>query len=127
MISILRENGVEIQPRRISSLERNFCKLLSELNIKYEQQFKLDGSYFDFYIQDNNLLIEINGDYWHGNPKVYKKTRVKFISKRIEIERQREKKKKSRKNGYKILFLWERDLKTKLEKKLSKKIKEYLK
>jgi len=25
----------------------------------------------DFYLPDYNIVIEVQGDYWHGNPKIY--------------------------------------------------------
>ena len=49
-----------------------YCK---ENNIKFETQYKIDYEnkykYYDFYIEDLNLLIEADGDYWHVNPSVY--------------------------------------------------------
>lgn len=52
-----------------SKLEERFAnKFLKKLGVTYEYQFKAEsiGRYFDFYIKDANLLIEIDGDYYHG-------------------------------------------------------------
>lgn len=45
--------------------------ILDELNIKYEEE-KISGYYaFDYYLLDFNIYIEVDGDYWHSNPKFY--------------------------------------------------------
>ena len=52
-----------------SKLEERFAKnFLDKLSIRYIYQFKAEsiGRYFDFYLPDANLLIEVDGDYFHG-------------------------------------------------------------
>lgn len=34
--------------------------------IKYIQQYAISGSHYDFYLPNENILIEIDGTYWHG-------------------------------------------------------------
>ena len=60
-----------------SKLEIRISNLLTELNIEYEPQLylKLNNRkryFYDLYLVKYNLLIEINGNYWHGNPDIYK-------------------------------------------------------
>jgi hypothetical protein len=54
---------------RISSLEINFVNWLENQNIQCEQQKKLDDGkhswLYDVYIPELNLLVEIDGEYWH--------------------------------------------------------------
>jgi very-short-patch-repair endonuclease len=40
--------------------------ILKELNIKFKQSYKYKGYYFDFYLPELNILIEVDGNYWHG-------------------------------------------------------------
>ena len=48
-------------------------KYLDEHKIKYEFQYNLDNLFYpDFYFPQFNMIIEVQGDYWHGNPKIYK-------------------------------------------------------
>ena len=57
-----------------SNLETRFAKnFLDELGYEYETQFKAEsiGRYYDFYIKPANLLIEIDGGYWHSDPRLY--------------------------------------------------------
>lgn len=52
-----------------SNLEKRFAKnFLDKIGIKYETQFKAEsiGRYYDFFIPSANLLIEIDGDYYHS-------------------------------------------------------------
>ena len=51
--------------------EREFKKLLKELKVPFEVQKVIGNKIFDFYIPKINLLVEVDGDYWHGNPRVY--------------------------------------------------------
>ena len=52
-----------------SKLEEKFAKnFLEKLGVNYVYQFKAEsiGRYYDFYLPDHNILIEIDGDYWHS-------------------------------------------------------------
>lgn len=52
-----------------SKLEERFAhNFLDALDVRYVYQFKAEsiGRYFDFYLPDHNILIEVDGDYWHS-------------------------------------------------------------
>jgi very-short-patch-repair endonuclease/transposase len=101
--------------RFISSIERKFIKILNNLNIEYIHQYKLEKKYYDFYISNKELIIEINGDYWHGNPKKFS------VLNKIQTnaqERDRLKTEIAIKHGYNIIFIWEDDLLNNEEKVL---------
>jgi very-short-patch-repair endonuclease len=51
--------------------ERQFAQILINKNIKFEHQYELCGKIFDFYIPDKNILIEIDGVYWHNKNNRY--------------------------------------------------------
>lgn len=44
--------------------------ILCDHGIEYIAQYSLDGYSFDFYLPDNNTLIECDGNYWHGYGKL---------------------------------------------------------
>ena len=46
--------------------ELEFKAILEKLEIEYEQQFRIQNKYYDFYLPDYNALIEVDGIYWHG-------------------------------------------------------------
>jgi len=56
----------EIKINRNTKPELEFKSLLKNSNINFIHQFSIDGKKFDFYLPDKNLLIEINGPFWHG-------------------------------------------------------------
>lgn len=50
-----------------SKLEDKFAKeFLDKLGVNYIRQFKAESieRYYDFYLVDSHILIEIDGDYW---------------------------------------------------------------
>ena len=49
-----------------SKLEEDFARdFLDKLGLKYVYQFETDiGRWFDFYLPEHNLLIEVDGGYW---------------------------------------------------------------
>ncbi len=52
-----------------TSIEEKISFILKELNIDFIEQYKVNRSYYDFYIPSLNILIEADGKYWHSLPK----------------------------------------------------------
>jgi very-short-patch-repair endonuclease len=46
--------------------EKEFKIVLKELDIKFKQSYKYKGYYFDFYLPELDILVEVDGVYWHG-------------------------------------------------------------
>jgi len=55
----------------ISKLELRIQLVLSSLMIPFSTQFELGNKFFDIRLQKIKIIIEVNGDYWHANPKLY--------------------------------------------------------
>lgn len=74
--------------------------------------------YYDLHIQGTNILIETNGDYWHGNPLIYKATDIVLYgtSNPILVSEMWEKDQKkldfAKSLGYNVYVVWEHDLET---------------
>ena len=70
---------------------------------------------------DDNKIIEINGDYWHGNPECYLENDIILKNTNSEIlvkdkwAKDKEKIDFAISNGFDILIIWEKDLKHNLE------------
>ena len=66
--NVKKENRKQIHPKYgTSKLEEDFAhNFLDKLGVKYTYQFEAKdiGRFFDFYLQDENLIIEVDGDYW---------------------------------------------------------------
>lgn len=57
-----------------SKLEERFAKdFLDKLKVKYIYQYKAEsiGRYFDYYLPDHNIILEIDGNYYHGIGLMY--------------------------------------------------------
>jgi G:T-mismatch repair DNA endonuclease (very short patch repair protein) len=99
-----------------------------ELNVKDE-----NGKYyyFDVYFNDNKKLIEVNGDFYHGNPRFYSKNdtiKIYGVVKTAEElwNKDFEKTKFAEKLGYSVLSVWEYDIDNDFDS-VKKQILEFLK
>lgn len=70
-------------------------------------RYKADG-----YSKEQNIIFEFQGDFWHGNPKVYESHKINprcGVSYEELYSDTNEKLNKIRKYGYKVIFCWESD------------------
>jgi len=104
----------------ISKPELLVLNWIKEENYEVETQFHLGNFFYDGHVKESNILIEVNGDYWHCNPKVYKKGAINEMQK-SHVRRDFAKKGFAAKQGYYLVTIWEKDIKEKYEK-----IKEWL-
>lgn len=65
-LNILKVNAGKMS-EKLTWPEREFKKILKELKVEFEVQKIVGSKIFDFYIPSKNLLVEVDGDYWHGN------------------------------------------------------------
>ena len=110
-----------------SKLEEDFARdFLDKLNVKYQYQFEAKdiGRFFDFFVEDEGLLIEIDGDFWHANPEKYKEEDLKHHQKRARIIDEY-KERWANLHGFPIIRFWESDIR-KNPKKVMKELKERL-
>lgn len=110
-------NGVSVVKRNATKMtakmtwpEREFKKLLKELGVKHEVQKIVGKKIFDFYLNEYNLLVEVDGDYWHYNANTIKTENINNIQKR-NIKNDIYKNSLATGFGYKIERVWESDLK----------------
>lgn len=114
--------------RKESTPEKHVRELLDLMGVVHSQEVQIEAGskwFFDFQVTGTKLLIEVQGDYWHCNPKLYPKP----INKYQEWARRRDfaKRDYANKLGYRVLPIWENALKTSLESvklKLEEVIKE---
>jgi len=106
-------NLVRIQnhpgPYKNTKPELAMKKLLNELNIPFIHQFRVKGinHNFDFHISNTNILIEVDGDYYHGNPKKF----IKLSEIQIQWKQRDEKiNKLAKTNNYILLRFWASDI-----------------
>jgi thymidylate kinase len=97
----------------------NFLSKYYNINIQHAEN---DGEYLipetkyraDGFCKENNTIYEFNGDFWHGNPNIYKDDDINTITKCTykELYEKTLKKEERLKNlGYNLVIIWEYDWK----------------
>ena len=96
--------------------------LLEELKLEYENEFDCKYYLIDNYIKEHNLMIEVQGNFFHCNPTMdIKNSRSKKIISKDKSKHTYVK----NKYGIEILYLWEYDLINNI-KMCKKLIEEYV-
>lgn len=100
-----------ILPKKDTSIEVKIQNFLKQLGIEFYTHFWINiehGYQCDILIPSMNLVIQFDGDYWHGNPDKYK----------VFLEKQKKRKRIDtsqnayfKKCGFNLLRLWESEFK----------------
>jgi len=94
-------------PYKDTKPELKMKEILNSLGIPFEHQFRLGNHLFDFHLSNTNILIEVDGDYWHGNPKKFEK--LNFVQ--IKNKQREEKHKQiAKESNFILLRFWENDI-----------------
>lgn len=104
-----------------SSIHRKIVKFLQKNNVNLSIEYKIKkediGYYsYDIIINNTNKLIEVYGDYWHGNPKIYKNNDIllKNTSREMLVSDKHDFDKKKNNyalsNNYELMIIWEYDI-----------------
>lgn len=104
-------------------LESKFEELLQSFNIEYKYQYPVETGIFDFFVPSKNLLIEVDGDFYHCNPD--KVLEPKYPIQFRTIINDRRKNLISERNNFTLLRFWESDINDNPEIIITK-LKEYL-
>ncbi len=96
-----------------TSPERKIHNILKGRKVKHKMHPKIEGNP-DIIISEHKIAVFIHGCFWHKCPKCFKapSTRVDFWSKKIEdtIKRDKESTRKLKSNGWKIIRIWEHEI-----------------
>lgn len=88
---------------------RIFQTLFDKNNITYEQEKQLCVWSFDFFLPTYNIYIEVDGDYFHSNPLIYKNG-PKTKTQKINWYRDIKKNKFCQDNNIQLYRFWEFDI-----------------
>ncbi|MFW6282322.1 MAG: DUF559 domain-containing protein [bacterium] len=99
-----------------NKLEKYFTTVLDEMNLEYKSQYLIKYYMVDFFLEKENLIIQIDGDYWHVNPTIHPEGAIgerqinnikvdKAFNTYIE-----------KYTNYKLLRIWESDIHKNLDK-----------
>lgn len=95
-----------------SKLETDFAHdFLDKLGVQYIWQFEAKDikRWYDFYLPKHNLIIEIDGGYWHSDPRLVNQNELNNIqkhNKRVDEY----KNKWALMHGIPIMRIWEKDI-----------------
>ncbi len=135
---IIKNNAIQAAIKSLkfcnnTSIEKTVSKFLMENNFLFSPQFRLNSNFshrnyfvYDFYLKNENILIECNGTYWHCDPRFFQENdEVSFRGKKFSVREiwnfDKLKKENAENFGYKVLTLWEKEL-----NQSNEKTKEYI-
>jgi len=97
---------------------------LKELGLNFQYSVIIGHKQYDFGCRKSRVLLEVQGDYWHGNKNIYKEEDLNPIQK-TNISRDILKKEFAEKHNMKLFYIWEEDINSGNFEVL-KQIKEYI-
>jgi len=83
--------------------------ILDELQLSYEEEQSIEYWLFDFLLMEYKIYIEVDGDYWHSNPKFYPNG-PKTKGQKVNFYRDKRKNKYCLINNIHIVRFWEYDV-----------------
>lgn len=109
-----RQNALKmINDGKFSQLKsyphKRMCEIIKSMNLAYEEEKRLSYWSFDIYLSDYDLYIEVDGDYFHSNPKIYPNG-PKTNTQKINKARDDKKNKFVLDNNIKLIRFWESDI-----------------
>lgn len=121
------EERTSSKPYFQSTLQKEIFESLKESIPELEEEYHIYDDKvakgFSYDIKYKDKVIEVNGDYWHANPKLYDD---KFYNKKLDCcakdiwNRDKLKKSIARKNNLKLRVIWESDYRENPKRELKK-------
>lgn len=111
-----------------TDIEKIFESILIEIGIPFQMKYRIYDKEkinfwfreYDFFILDTDILIEIDGDYWHGNENIFKN--LSDFQKQIN-ENDKLKENFANSKGFRIIRFWGSEVKKNKEKIKEKMLK----
>jgi very-short-patch-repair endonuclease len=97
-----------------SKLETYFHAFLLSIGIEVETQYQIGYKFYDFKVKGKDILIEVDGDYYHANPAI-PRTKPLNMMQRKAIINDRKKNALASSNGFTLIRVWENDFNKKKE------------
>ena len=93
-------------------IEQIIIKELKLRNIDMEYSVIFCKKQFDFGNKKHKILLEVHGDYWHGNPNYYGDDKIKLNNIQLKnIKNDLVKKEIASKYGFKLFIIWDDEIK----------------
>lgn len=116
----------QFRSMKMNKIEERVYNFLIENDINIEYSVILASYQYDFRIKDKRILIEVDGDYWHGNPNFYNENGDDGKRKLNETQKNKilqdiEKTKWAESRGFTLIRIWEDDINNENYKEILKK------
>ncbi len=103
----------QFSKKKMNKIETKINEELKRRNIEMEYSVIFCYKQFDFGNKETKTLLEVHGDYWHGNPLLYGtneglKPLNNIQINKIEIDKDKEN--LAEKYGFKLFKIWESDI-----------------
>jgi very-short-patch-repair endonuclease len=103
----------QVFPIKDTKIEVKIQDYLKQLGIEFETHKYIPiqlGYQTDIFIPSKNLIIECDGDYWHGNTKLFDfRIMPQHVKEQIPLDFERTNQLEEK--GFKVLRLWENEIK----------------
>lgn len=104
-IQWLKRNG----KKKKTKLEKKFESILKLIGVKSEFQYEFEKKFFDFYIPQKNILIEVDGDFYHCNPNS-EHNFPKYQTQILTVNNDEVKNEICKNKNIELLRYWEKDI-----------------
>jgi very-short-patch-repair endonuclease len=98
------------QKKAFTSIEVKIHEFLDKEKIQFIKGYPIGFYVCDIYLPQLNLIIECQGDYWHGNPLKYKPEELNETQKKNQ-HRDKAKRTYLRNRNIRLVEFWETDIK----------------
>lgn len=106
----LSNNNIETKPEKIT---REYFESIGLIKNKdfYQEQGMLGRYFTDFFFPKTKLVVEVMGDYWHGNPEKYGEGKIPLYADQIkQIKKDGIRKQAFIDSGFTYIEIWEKDI-----------------
>jgi len=105
---MLRNLNILQQTMKPNNLEKKGYAILKSLNLIFKKQLLIGNKFLvDAFVPKYNLIIQFDGNYWHGNPNKYKILSDRQKKRKIIDKSQNAYFKKC---GFNLLRIWESEI-----------------
>lgn len=104
---------------RKTKIELMYENVLVTLGVRYTYSYIFQRRQFDFFLPDVMTVVELQGDFWHGNPTKYTENLLRDHQKMKRLD-DRVKKSLVERNGLRYVEFWESEMYNSIEEVIKK-------
>lgn len=121
-IRLAGAKGWHSQDKRKTTIEILTEEYLKSLGISFQYNYAYGFYCYDFFLEDMNIFIEVQGDYWHGNPTIFP---ILNEAQKKNQTRDRQKKAFAINKGFRVYYIWECNIRNNDFSELSEVVNEF--